>query len=234
MKIRSIFTALASALFFSCIAFAEPSAEILIGKVQIRNAAKLDGQAKKELAALAAKIKKQLKRGTVKLIGDASSASSPDDYLTKSFLLAKGVEGYLKTLLPNKYQIFLAAPRYSTDKRGEKNSVSVFLYPYELKAEGLRYISSQLRVETTGESPDPVPDEPVEDPTATSILEPEPVLPADSALSSPERPEYQGSRNKSKKERERVETEDVIQANDLVNKAKARAAEKAKRQERQE
>jgi hypothetical protein len=235
MIIRSIIAAIVLGFLFCCITFAEPAPENLIGKVQIRNPAKLDGQAKKEIAAIAAKIKKQSRNGTVKLIGDVPSASSPDDYLTNSFLLAKEVQIYLKTLLSNKYQIFLTASRHSTDKREEKNYVSIFLHPYELKAEGLRFISSQLRIEDMGAGPVvSVPDEPIDEPTAASTSQFEPVLPADSALSSPERPDYQDSSRRSKKERARVETEDAIQANELVNKAKARAAEKAKRQESQD
>src|SRR6185369_5949238 len=185
MKIRSVFTALACTYFSASIAFAEPAAETFIGKVQVRNALKLDNQAKKELATIAAKIKKSLKSGTVKLVGDVPSAGSPEDYLTKSFLLAKVVEDQLKSLLSGRYQIFLTASRYNGDQSAENNQVSVFLYPYELKAEGLRFISSQLKsqlkaVKTGGDSA------PISPPSAESPAEsPAEQLPVDSALSSP-------------------------------------------------
>ena len=226
MKIRSVFTALACTYFSASIAFAEPAAETFIGKVQVRNALKLDNQAKKELATIAAKIKKSLKSGTVKLVGDVPSAGSPEDYLTKSFLLAKVVEDQLKSLLTNRYQIFLTASRYNSDQSAGNNHVSVFLYPYELKAEGLRFISSQLKSqlkpEKTGEDSAAIPPPPAEQ------------LPVDSALSSPLTSDYDRSSIKSKKEREKVESEDAIQANELVNRVKARAAEKAKRRETQD
>jgi len=227
MKIRSVFTALALAYFSAAAAFAEPPADTFIGKVQVRNAAKLDSQAKKEIAAIAVKIKKSLKSGTVKLVGDVPSAGSPEDYLTQSFLLAKVVQNQLKTLLPNRYQIFLTATRDNGDRSVDKNHVSVFLYPYELKAEGLNFISSQLKSEKPAEAPATI---------ATPTAEPVPVdsTPADSALSSPLRSDYEGGEAKSKKEREVVKTEDPIKADELVNRAKARAAEKAKRRKSQE
>jgi|SRR6185369_5130641 len=230
MKIRSVFTALAIAYFSASIAFAEPAAETFIGKVKIPNPVKLDNQAKKEIAAIAVKIKKSLKSGTVKLVGDVPSAGSPEDYLTKSFLLAKVVEDQLKSLLSSRYQVFLTASRYNGDHSVENNHVSVFLYPYELKAEGLRFISSQLKSQLksgkTGEDSATIPPPSAEPPA-------EPVA-VDSALSSPLSSDYDRSRIKSKKEMERVETEDSIQANELVNRAKARAAEKAKRRESQD
>jgi hypothetical protein len=230
MKIRSVFSALAFAYLFATIAFAEPAADTFIGKVQVRNAAKLDSQSKKEIAAIAAQIKKTLKAGTVKLVGDVSSAGSPEDYLTKSFLLAKVVEDQLKSLLSNRYQIFLTASRYNGDESSGKNHVSVFLYPYELKAEGLSFISSQLKsfkYEKPGENTATI--------TPPSVAaSPVGQLPVDSALSAPLNSDYDRNRTKSKKERAVVETEDPIQANELVNKAKARAAEKAKRRASQD
>jgi hypothetical protein len=230
MKIVSVMTVLAC--FFASIAFAEPAADTFIGKVEVRNETKLDSQAKKELAAIAVKIKKTLKSGTVKLVGDVPSAGSPDDYLTKSFLLAKVVETQLRSLLPASYQIFLTASRYNGDQSSEKNDVSVFLYPYELKAEGLRFISSQLKSQLRVEKS-------VGDAAAVQSTQDEPVpvgsvLPADSALSAPLHPDIDRRNLKSKKEREIVESEDVRKANDLVNKAKARAAERAKRRESQD
>jgi len=230
MKIRSVFTVLVFAFFSASMAFAEPGAETFIGKVMIRNAARLDNQAKKEIAAIAVKIRKSLKSGTVKLVGNVPSAGSSEDHLTKSFLLAKVVEDQLKSLLSNRYQIFLTASRDNGDQSAEINQVSVFLYPYELKAEGLRFISSQLKSQLrsakAGEDSAAIPPTPAESPAEQ--------LPADSALSSPLSSDYDRSRIKSKKEMEKVESEDSIHANELVNRAKARAAEKAKRRESQD
>ncbi len=222
MKIRPIFFSLVVAALFSTTASAAAATDTFIGKVQIHNTARLDSQAKKEIAAIAAKIKKIIKSGTVKLVGDMPSAGTPDDYLTKSFFLAKSVEYHLKTLLSNRYQIFLTASNYREIKSGEKNYVSVYLYPFELKAEGLNFISSQLKSES-----------PAEDPTAISTL-PTSKAPDDSLLSTPLRVDTDTTGIKSKKERVIIETEDPLKANELVNKAKARAAEKAKRRESQE
>jgi len=230
MKIGSLLIALALACFLVSTAFAEPAADTFIGKVQIRNAAKLDSQTKKELAAIATRITKTFKSGTVKLVGDVSSAGSPDDYLTKSFLLARVVEAHLKSLLPNRYQIFLTASRQNGDQSAEKDQVSVFLYPYALKAEGLRFISSQLKSQFRSEKSEM----PAEDSAAIPAPPAEPA-PVDSALSAPLRSDYDSNDHRSKKERATTTiTEDALQANDLVNRAKARAAERAKRRESQD
>jgi hypothetical protein len=233
MKSGFFFTVLAVACFFAAIAFAEPAPDTLIGKVQIRNAVKLDSQAKKEIAAIAVKIKKSLKSGTVKLVGDVSSAESPEDYLTKSFLLAKLVEVQLKPLLPGQYQVYLTASRYNGEQSVENNNVSVLLYPYELKAEGLNFISSQLKKTENAANTTNTTNTTDEVAPATPPPPAEPA-PAESSLSPPLSSDYDRSSVKSKKEREVVESEDAVQANELVNRAKARAAERARRRESQD
>lgn len=227
MKTGSFFTVCLLVHFFVAIAFAGPAADTFIGKVKVGPAGKLDGQAKREVAAFAAKIKKSLKSGTVKLVGDVPSAGSPEDYLTQSFLLAKVVQDHLKTLLPNKFQIFLTASRYNGDQGAENNQVSVFLYPYELKAEGLNFISSQLKTE----KPAGVA---VTAPPSPAAVSPVGQIPADSSLSLPLSSDYDRSAPKSRREREVAETEDPVKANELVNRAKARAAEKARRRKSQD
>ena len=232
MKTGSVFIAFLLAHFFAAIAFAGPAADTFMGKVKVSPAGKLDSQAKKELAAIAVKIKKSLKSGTVKLVGDAPSTGSPDDYLTQSFLLARVVQDHLKTLLPNKFQVFLTASRYNGDQSAENSHVSVFLYPYELKAEGLNFISSQLKtVKPVGVSTITPPPPMTASPMTAS---PAGQLPLDSSLSPPLSSEYDTGSLKSKKERQVVETEDPVKANELVNRAKARAAEKARRRKSQD
>lgn len=217
MTLRTVLSALAIVHLFAATAFSEPAADVLMGRVQIKNAAKLDNSAKKAIAAIAEKIKKGRKTGTVKLVGDVPAAVSPDDYLTKSFNLAQIVEAHLKILLQNRYQIFVTASRASDGGSG-KNLVSVYLYPFELKSEGLSFISSQLKSERLASDPaDAAP--PPEPDAAGSMLSP-------GEESRDERPAM-----KTKKEMKSIESEDLEQANDMVNRAKARAAEKARRQE---
>jgi hypothetical protein len=201
-------------------ATSEPLPDIMIGRVILPVSSKLDAKATKELAAIAAKIKKTRKKGTVKITGDIPSAASQDEYIAKAVFMARSVESKLKSLLPGRYQIFITAAKYGGEKRTGSNSVEIRLYPYELGIEGRGFSSTQATTEEQFQDPAPVsklPSEPASHPSAQS------------ALLTPPQDDYGQVEVSSKKERLKIEAEDHVRANELVLRAKARAAEKAKR-----
>lgn len=208
----------------SGLAYSEPVPDRLIGKVNVRNAAKLDAQAKKEIAAIAVKIRKSKINGSVKIIGDVPSAESQDEYTSKAIFLARNVETQIKPLLSGKYQVYIAVPKFSGEKRTGLNSVEIYLYPHELKVEGAGFISSQVTSEEL-----PKERETVKDLPSPSSQTP----PSDTGLLTAPVDDSEQADVTSKKERLRTETEDPALANELVNKAKARAAQKAKRLEQE-
>ena len=223
MNLRLLSLAVLAVIFLSAAhPYAEPVPDRLIGKVSIRNSAKLDAQAKKEISAIAAKIKKVRANGTVKIVGDVPSAESQDEYISKAVFMAHNVESQIKKLLSARYQVYVTASRYSGEKRAGSNSVEIHLYPYELKAEGAGFISSQVTSE----------EQPRERESLPAISSPEP--PSDSGLLSSPAADYERVEVTSRKEKRVTETEDPALANDLVNRAKARAAEKAKRLQREQ
>lgn len=234
MSLRIFLTAILAAFFVSAPAHSEPVADRLIGRVTIRNPAKLDGQAKKEIAASAAKIKKILPAGTIKLMGDVPSAESQDEYLSRSVFIARNVETYLKTLVSGRYQIFIMASKYSAEKRAAADSVEIHLYPHELKVEGAGFISSQVTSDAVPIEPQSV-QEPVQEPVALPSSDSAPLAqtPTYNGLLTPPPSDEEYAEVTSKKERQRVETENPSLANDLVIRAKARAAEKMRRLEQQ-
>jgi len=230
MSLRIFFTAIMAAFFVSAPAHSEPVADRLIGKVTIRNPAKLDGQARKEIAASAAKIKKILPAGTIKLMGDVPSAESQDEYLARSVFIARNVETYLKTLISGRYQIFIMASKHNAEKREGADSVEIHLYPHELKVEGAGFISSQVTSDAVPIVPESV-QEPVSLPSSDSA--PLAQTPTYNGLLTPPPSDEEYAEVTSKKERQRVESENPSLANDLVIRAKARAAEKMRRLEQQ-
>lgn len=216
-------------LFFAVITlasplFGEPVPDLLIGKIILRNSTKLDAQAKKDLAAFAMKIKRMKSSGTVKITGNISMAQSQDDYAAKSVFMAQLAETYLKTVLSANYQTFITASKYTDGMKPGQNSVEIQLYPHELKVEGPGYIST---ITTSGE---------IKKQFETRTAQPAPkvpdVPPAASSLTPPASDSEQVEVS-SRKERLTTENEDPVLANELVNKAKARAAQKAKRLEQE-
>jgi len=212
-------------LLFAAPVFSAPADDLFMGKVNIRNYAKLDPQAKKELVSMAAKIKKASPLGAVKVSGVVPSAESQDEYLANAAFIARNVVNYLRTLLSDKYQIFITASKYIAEKSTAQSSVEIYLYPHELKAEASGFISSQV---TTTELP-PVSN-PVQESPDFAIIQPN----ADSGLLTPPPPEEEYAEVTSKKERQKVDPENATLANELVFRAKARAAEKAKLLEQQQ
>lgn len=202
---------------------AEPVPDRFIGTVTLRNATKLDAKAKQEIASIAARIKKH-RAGVVKIVGDVPSAQSQDEYIEKSVFMARAVEEHLTTLLAGKYQVFVTATLRGEEKRAGLNSVAIRLYPHELivMEEGATMLQALSReLPSTGEPSYEQP-RPAEAPQATrsSLLTPSPAEDGEVVVTS-------------KKERFiKKEIEDHVYANELVNRAKARAAARAKQLER--
>jgi len=219
MNLIFYLTAFFSLLVISVPVYSEAVPDRLMGKVNILNPAKLDAKAKKELTAIAAKIKKSLQRGTVKLKGDVPSAESEDDYIIKSAFMARNVEIYLKPLLAGKYQVFITASKFSGEKRGGQNSVEINLYPHELMVEVEGFTAAHVTSQDKPAESEPVyerPAQPVFQQPESGLLS----LPAD---------DYEPVEARSKKEKTKQVTENPALANELVNRAKARAAEKTRR-----
>jgi len=208
-------------------AHAEQPADVMLGKVRMGSIEKLDSKARADVAAVAAKIKRQRLSGVVKVRGDFPGAESAEEYLVNSVFMAREVEKYLGTLLSAKFQVFVTASAYSGASRSGENSVEIFLYPYQLRLEemeSLRYVSTKPRVPAA---------EPVPEPSGEPIQPVQAVKPAETAvngglLSAPlADADYHDT--DSKKARESRITEDAARAKELVKKVKARAAERAKR-----
>jgi len=224
MNLSFFLTVFLSVLVISAPVYSEAVPDRLIGKVNILDPAKLDTKAKKELVSIAARIKKSLQKGTVKLKGDVPSAESEDDYIYKSAFMARNVEIYLKPLLAGKYQVYITASKFSGEKRGGQNSVEINLYPHELMVEVDGFTATHV---TSQDKPTEV--EPVyEKPTQPVFQQPE------SGLLSLPADDYEPVEARSKKEKSKQVTENPALANELVNRAKARAAEKARRLEQVE
>jgi len=208
-------------------AHAEQPADLMLGKVRMGNIEKLDGKARADVAAVAAKIKKQRLSGVVKVRGDFPGAETAEEYLSNSVFMAREVEKYLSTLLSAKFQVFVTASAYSGANRSGENSVEIFLYPYQLRLEemeSLRYVSTKPRIPAV---------EPVQE-TAVEAIQPlQPVKPAETTVSggllSAPLADTDYRDTDSKKARDSRISEDAARANELVKKAKARAAAKAKR-----
>ena len=198
-------------------------ADVTIGKVRMRNPAKLDAKARAEIAAAAAKIKKKRTIGVVKVRGDFPGAESAEEYLTKSVFMAREVEKYLKSLLPAKIQVFVTASGYHGASTGGDNAVEIILYPHQLRLEemeSLRFVSTQSN---------PIQTAPVTEPVAEVAAPPEPAPAGEPGLLSAPGEESDHQDVVSKKERDKRSSEDATLAEELVRKAKARAAERAKR-----
>ena len=192
----------------------DPVDDKFIGKVRIKSNLKLDSQARKEIAAAAAKIKNG-KTGTVKLRGSYTSASTADEYLSKSVFMAREVEQYMKTLLPARQRIYTMFTPFSDEKRNGENMVEIFLYPHELKAadfEGFRVNTVEGKPviqQISGSQAGP-----------QEHVEQTPVQAADDGKSV----SYGNARPEQS-------SEDVRRAEELVRRVKERAANRAKRKD---
>lgn len=206
-------------LLLSSIAGAEE--DIMLGKVNIRNGTRIDNQAKKEISLIAAKIKKIRKPGAVKIRGDYTAALNADEYMEKSVFMAREVEEHLKKLLPLKQQIFILTSKYTGEKRSGQNLVELFFYSNELIQGDIKTFRSTDIQSTDLQPKETAPEEkiyPVEQVVQPALREP---------VKSEEVPVSRVIETGTKKQMQQDEDADL--ANELVNKAKARAAERAKR-----
>lgn len=222
MSLRLINAALLSVVLITAPLQAAPVPGRLIGTVQIKDPVKLDAAATRQLASIASKIRKSGHKGAIKLKGDMSSAANEAEYLLKSAIMARSVETQLKRMLSGRQQIFIAAPQYSGESKPGVSSVEITLYPHELKVETEGFTSAQVLPEGRPEEGAAVQEQPVQpvyqQSTQSGLLTPPPDDDAPPEVTS-------------KKERVKKETENPALANELVLKAKARAAAKAKRLE---
>jgi hypothetical protein len=204
---------------------AEPVPEQLIGKITVAKSSSIDARARKELALIAQKIKKLRKSGSVRIVGTVSAAASQDDFIIKSVFVARNVETNLRKLLPQSFQTYVTTSKFEGLNSGGKTEVAVYLYPHELRPEGAKFISTDLDHAQPVSAPDAAQQ------TMERILpDKASPLPQGGLLSQPKYDNDLQQINDSK-ERIQVEAEDAVKAEELVNKAKARAAKKAKQLE---
>lgn len=221
MNLRLFIAAIFSATILSAYTYAAPVPDQLIGKVTVRNAAKLDAKATRELASIANKIKKSKNKGAIIITGDIASAASQDDYILQAVFIARAVQRHLTSLLTEKYQIFITAAAYAGGNKSGSNSVAIHLYPHELKV-----MEAGLPAQTTSHDL----------PAASVPVSEKPVLsdapkPARSGMLTPPPADDEQGEVSLKKERKKEYIEDPVLANELVNRAKARAAARARQLE---
>lgn len=222
MNLRLFIAAIFSATILSAYTYAAPVPDQLIGKVTVRNSAKLDAKATRELASIANKIKKSRNKGAIIIAGDVASAKSQDDYILQAVFTARAVQRHLTSLLTEKYQIFITAAAYPGGNKSGRDSVAIHLYPHELKVMEAGLTPVQTTTHDLPEASVPVSEQPV--------LSDFP-QPARSGMLSP--PPADDERDEVSLKRERIKEyiEDPVLANELVNRAKARAAARARQLE---
>ncbi len=213
MKILYLLMAL---MFVPLHASAEQEEDRLMGKVSLKAGLKLDASARREIAAAAGRIKKS-PAGTVKLKGIYGAARSADEYLTKSVFMAREVERHLKTMLPPKQQIYAVTSQFAPGEKVSRNVVEIYFYPYELKpaeVESLKVTSTDSRDIVVKEEKMVTPVE-VESDKGVSSSPAAVDIPVTYRQSAPQKVE-----------------EDARKAEELVNRVKERAAERARRRQR--
>lgn len=222
MNPRAFIAVILSAALLCSTAFAAPVSDRLIGKVTVRNSAKLDAQAKKELAVIANKIKKSRGKGAVIIIGDVASAQSQDEYILNAVFTARAVESHLKSLLSGSHDVFIAAAKYGGEKKTGRNSVEIRLYPHELKVMEGGVITFQPSSAVLHGASVPVFDQPIRSDVPST---------AQPGMLTPPPADDERGEVTSKKERLKEHIEDPVLANELVIRAKARAAARARQLE---
>lgn len=221
MNLRFFIAAIFSATILSAYTYAAPVPDQLIGKVTVRNSAKLDAKTNRELASIANKIKKSGNKGAIIITGDVASAESHDEYILQAVFTARAVQRQLTSLLSDSYQIFITAAMYDGNKSGN-NSVAIHLYPNELKVMEAGLTPFQTTSEDLPEASDPVSEKPV----LSDVPQP-----ARSGMLTPPPADDERDEISLKKERIKEYIEDPVLANELVKRAKARAAARARQLE---
>lgn len=214
MKLKLIIAAILSAAILPAYTYAAPVPDQFIGKVTVPDSEKLGAKTRKELAGIANKIKMSRNKGAIIITGDVPSAQSQDEYISEAVFTARAVESHLTSLLSGKYQVFITAANYLKKSKSRYNSVEINLYPHELEI----MEAGSTYIQTTSE-----------DVSKTGVTASKPQIRSD--LLTPPAPEDEQVEVTSKKERVKERVEDPVLANDLVNRAKARAAARARQLE---
>lgn len=225
MKITRLLSLLTMLFLSAEYIYAEPAPEQLVGRITAVKSSSIDAKARKELAVIAQKIKKLRKSGSVRIVGTVPAASSQDDFITKSVFVARNAETHLRKLLPQAFQIYVTAAKFESLNAGTQTEVAVYLYPYELRPEGAKFISTDIDHAQALTSPDAAQQ------TIEKTLPGKTSHPSQGGLLSQPQYEDDYQQNTSSHKRIQVEAEDAVKAEELVNKAKARAAKKAKQLE---
>jgi hypothetical protein len=221
---------------------AETTEDRLLGKVSFRrDVSRLDGQGRREVADIAAKVRRIVKPGAVKIRGVYRASDDQGDNLANGVLMARTVEQQLKSAGAGPHQVFIVASRPDLRSKSGQNFVEVLFYPHELEEREI------ILLQGGGGTPEAAPT-PIQQPSKSSrpgeprspaaspvpAVSPVPVAPgADKRALSPARTDastrdVEGQR-RGKQAPQPVE--DVNMANELVRRAKAKAAERAKRAE---
>lgn len=221
LQLQSLFVIVIIMLSVSIALCAEPEADRLMGKVSLGSKFRTDVKSRKGIASIAAKIMKIKGSGAIRVRGDFPGAENAEEYLLKSVFMARDIEKQLKPLLKDRFQVFVMASRYSGERKSEPNSVEIFFYPRELKVEdmeALRYKSVQQN-----ELPKEVevPEDQVQEYVSQGY---------EALDQGHEQVDAGDQLRESKKMRNQQESEDPSQANELVERVKARAAERARRE----
>jgi hypothetical protein len=217
------FILLLPVLLLPLLALAEPADDKLMGTVRLKAAMKLDAQARKEIAAAAARIKKS-KVGAVKLRGSYRTAKNADEYISKSIFMARAVEQYLKTLLPPRQQIFTMSSQFSPGGKGGQNVVEILLYPHELTDDTVEVFRVNTLESSGGSEAQPTQGTPAVEKVPAAASVPDGGA-SDSSLSRQADEETTVTTGRPAPDQS---AEDAIRAEELVRRAKERAAEKAR------
>jgi len=225
MKLIKLFSLLAMLFLSAANIHAEPAPEQLIGKITVAKSNSMDAKARKELALIVQKIKKLRKSGSVRVVGTVSAATSQDDFITKSVFIARNAETHLRKLLPQSFQTYVTAAKFEGPNSTARTEVAVYLYPHELRPEGAKFISTDMDHTQSLSTPDAAQQ------TMEKSLRGKSPSPSQGGFLSQPQDEDHSQQNINSSNRIQVETEDAAKAEELVNKAKARAAKKAKQLE---
>lgn len=227
MRIIHLYFLLVIFLFSTEYVSAAPVSETLIGKMTVSKNNTIDAKSRSELAIIAKKIKKLRKSGSVRIVGTAPTASSQDDFISKSVFVARNAESHLRKLLPQSFQTYVTVAKFENLDPDGKTAVAVYLYPHELRPEGARFVSTDID-NTMPSSTSDSAQHPIE-----NALQGASSQTTESGLLSQQQHDDGDQNRKNTRDRIQVETEDAAKAEELVNKAKARAAKKARQLETQ-
>lgn len=212
----------------------------LIGTVQLKNAGRIDAVAKNSLNSLAEKIVNKGENGIVIVSGVVPSAKKQGDFLVKSAFLARGAAEIISAKLPSGYYAFINVSKFDKKKRSGASYIEIRFYPYEVVSSGEVLTLKEWIGQHDEENMHPA----VKSVPSASVISVNPDK--DSSLGSPatpiavpgtlperslssERAVVPSSSVNGSRKAETAENPEL--ANELVLKAKARAAKRAKQLE---